>query len=173
MTGVQTCALPIWALLPQCPPGQGWQPVRKIRHLLHLQRQSYSVSGMTSAARFRQKRYSMLRQTTSSECVFLLHALRGLATGSMHCPYPAHDSNWTTQLSVLLLDFALMHQLYSLVCVCGSTVTVDGHHGLSCRHGSGRDARHNQLNDLLCRAFISTGTLATREPHSLCTGGGK
>lgn len=59
------------------------------------------------------------------------------------------------------------------VCVCGSTVTVDGHHGLSCRRGSGRHVRHNQLNDLLCRAFISTGTLATREPHSLCTSGGK
>ena len=24
------------------------------------------------------------------------------------------------------------------VCVCGKTVTVDGHHGLSCRHGSGK-----------------------------------
>jgi len=58
-------------------------------------------------------------------------------------------------------------------CVCGATVTVDGHHGLSCRHGSGRHARHNQVNDLLCRAFISAGTLATREPHSLCTNGEK
>lgn len=58
-------------------------------------------------------------------------------------------------------------------CVCGTTVTVDGHHGLSCRHGSGRHARHNQVNDLLCRAFVNTGTLATREPHSLCTSGGK
>jgi len=59
------------------------------------------------------------------------------------------------------------------VCVCGATVAVDGHHGLSCRRGSGRHCRHNQLNDLLCRAFTSTGTLATREPHSLCTSGGK
>ena len=57
----------------------------------------------------------------------------------------------------------------SHICVCGKTVTEDGHHGLSCRFGSGRHSRHNQLNDLLCRAFISTGTLATREPHSLCT----
>ena len=32
-----------------------------------------------------------LLQTTSSELVFLLHALRGLAIGSMHCPYPAQD----------------------------------------------------------------------------------
>jgi len=59
------------------------------------------------------------------------------------------------------------------VCVCGTTVKVDGHHGLSCRHGSGRHSRHNQVNDLLCRAFISTGTLATREPLSLCNSSGK
>jgi hypothetical protein len=59
------------------------------------------------------------------------------------------------------------------VCVCGKSVTVDGHHGLSCRFGSGRHSRHNQVNDVLCRAFIKSGTLATREPHSLCTGNGK
>ena len=59
------------------------------------------------------------------------------------------------------------------VCVCGTTVSADGHHGLSCRHGSGRYSRHNQVNDLLCRAFISADTLATREPHSLCTSSGK
>jgi hypothetical protein len=39
-----------------------------------------------------------------------------------------------------------------------------------CRHGSGRFSRHNQIN---CRAFVSSGTLATREPHSLCTNNGK
>jgi hypothetical protein len=57
------------------------------------------------------------------------------------------------------------------VSVRGPTATVGGHHGLSCRHGSGRHARHMQLKDLLCRAFINTGTLAAREPHSLCTSG--
>lgn len=61
----------------------------------------------------------------------------------------------------------------SHTCVCGSTVTVDGHHGLSCRHGSGRHSRHDQINDLLYRAFASAGTLATREPQSLCTSTGK
>ena len=59
------------------------------------------------------------------------------------------------------------------VCVCGKKVSSNGLHGLSCRHGSGRHSRHNQVNELLCRAFISTGTLATREPHSLCTRDGK
>jgi len=58
-------------------------------------------------------------------------------------------------------------------CVCGTTVTVDGHHGLSCRHGSGRHARHNLVNEILCRSFVSTGTLATREPHNLCTSDAK
>ena len=59
------------------------------------------------------------------------------------------------------------------VCVCGKTVAVDGHHGLSCRFGSGRHSRHNQINDVLRRAFIKSASLATREPHSLCTGSGK
>ena len=59
------------------------------------------------------------------------------------------------------------------VCVCGTTVIIDGLHGLSCRHGSGRFSRHNQVNDLLCRAFVSVGALATLEPQSLCIGNGK
>lgn len=53
-------------------------------------------------------------------------------------------------------------------CVCGTLVAVNGHHGLSCRHGSGRHSRHNQVNEILCRALNSAGACATREPHSLC-----
>ena len=58
-------------------------------------------------------------------------------------------------------------------CVCGAMVAADGRHGLSCRRGSGRQSRHNQINDMLCRAFVSSGTLATREPQGLCTNTGK
>jgi hypothetical protein len=58
------------------------------------------------------------------------------------------------------------------VCVCGSMVTVDGHHSLSCCYGYGQFSRHNQINELVCRAFVSAGTLATRETHSLCTNNG-
>ena len=47
-------------------------------------------------------------------------------------------------------------------------VTGDRHHGLSCRHGSGRHSQNNQVNDILCRALNSAGAYATREPHSLC-----
>ena len=59
------------------------------------------------------------------------------------------------------------------ICVCGAMVTADGHHGLSCRRGSGRHSRHNQINNLLCRAFVSSRTSATRKPQGLCTGSGK
>jgi len=75
--------------------------------------------------------------------------------------------NSTVRIAVgLRLDAPIVS---SHVCVRGKTVTVDGHHGLSRRFGSGRHSRHNQVNDLLCRAFINTDTLATRGPHSLCT----
>ena len=39
---------------------------------------------------------------------------------------------------------------------------------MSCRRGSGRHSRHNQVNEILCRAFNAVGAFATREPHSLC-----
>ena len=61
----------------------------------------------------------------------------------------------------------------SHLCICGATVTTDGHHGLSCHRSAGRHSRHNQVNNLICRAFTSSGTLATREPHCLCTSTGK
>jgi len=38
----------------------------------------------------------------------------------------------------------------------------------SWRFGSGHHSRRNQINDVLCRAFIKSCTLATRESHSLC-----
>ena len=58
--------------------------------------------------------------------------------------------------------------VHTHICVCGTTVSADGHHGLSCRHGFGRHTRHNQVNEIICRAFNSVGAYATREPHSLC-----
>ena len=50
-------------------------------------------------------------------------------------------------------------------------MTADGHHGLSCRYGSGRHVRHSQVNELISRAFTSAGTLAKLEPQSMCLGG--
>jgi len=39
------------------------------------------------------------------------------------------------------------HVVRPHVCVCGATVAADEHHGLLCRHGSGRHSSHDQLND--------------------------
>ena len=34
-------------------------------------------------------------------------------------------------------------------CCCGTIVTPDGHHGLSCRKSAGRQCRHSQINDII------------------------
>jgi len=117
---------------------QGWQPAGTTWRLLHqLHRHcQHRVPGMTSAATFGRKCCSMLPHSMSSEFVFLLHALRSPATGSMHCPvqcrtkigkyndpYCCWTSPWCTSCTT------------SRVCLW-----LHGHHDLSCRHGSGRHA---------------------------------
>ena len=57
-------------------------------------------------------------------------------------------------------------------CCCGTIVTPDGHHGLSCIKSAGRQSRHSQINDIIHRAFISAGVLATRELVGLCNSAG-
>ena len=51
-------------------------------------------------------------------------------------------------------------------------MTSDGHHGLSCRKSAGRQSHHSQINDIIHRAFIGAGVLATREPVGLCNSAG-
>jgi len=104
------------------------------------------------------------RPTTLSVPVSLPRVHLSSATCSMPCHSPASDRRWP--ISPLACVSVLVS---SHVCVCSRRVTVNGHHGLSYRFGSGRHSRHNQSNNLLCHAFITTGTLATREPHYLCT----
>ena len=52
-------------------------------------------------------------------------------------------------------------------CHCGIQVDNRGLHCLSCKVGPGRLIRHNLLNDILCRAFISAGIPALKEPRRL------
>src|SRR6266536_310645 len=52
-------------------------------------------------------------------------------------------------------------------CICGAHVEEDGLHGLSCRRSAGRSARHNNVNDIIQRAFKSAGIAAVREPPGL------
>ena len=57
-------------------------------------------------------------------------------------------------------------------CCCGTIVTFDGHHGLSCRKSVGRQSLHSQINEIIHQAFIGAGVLATREPVGLCNSAG-
>ena len=58
-------------------------------------------------------------------------------------------------------------------CPCGTLVTAEGSHGLSCRLGPGRQARHAVLNDLICRGLIQAGIPAVKEPPGLSRSDGK
>jgi len=58
-------------------------------------------------------------------------------------------------------------------CVCGSLVTAEGSHGLSCGLGPGRTSRHASLNDLIFRSLARAGYSSTKEPVGLLRTDGK
>lgn len=58
-------------------------------------------------------------------------------------------------------------------CRCGSTVGVDGRHGLSCRRSGGRLLRHNQLNELIHKSLQTAKVPATKEPTGISRTDGK
>ena len=58
-------------------------------------------------------------------------------------------------------------------CICGQTVDVYGHHGLSCKRSRGRYARHCSLNDAIQRSLGSAHVTAVLEPVGLNRGDGK
>jgi len=59
------------------------------------------------------------------------------------------------------------------ICVCGSQVDARGIHCLSCKRSSGRISRHNNINDIICRALIKAGVPAKKEPVGLSRSDGK
>jgi len=66
------------------------------------------------------------------------------------------------------VDLCAQHE-----CPCGALVTADGSHGLSCRLGHGRTARHALINDITWRGLIKAGFPATKEPVGLVRSDGK
>ncbi|ESO10526.1 hypothetical protein HELRODRAFT_183558 [Helobdella robusta] len=52
-------------------------------------------------------------------------------------------------------------------CLFGADVFQLGHHGLSCRLGSGRQARHSAMNDYICKLFQKADIPAVKEPAGL------
>ena len=58
-------------------------------------------------------------------------------------------------------------------CICGKEVDSYGTHGLVCRKSTGRQMRHNAVNDLVKRALASANIPALLEPKSLSRDDGK
>ena len=52
-------------------------------------------------------------------------------------------------------------------CVCGTKVDACGTHAFVCKRAPGRIARHQALNDVVERAFVSAGVPVTKEPVGL------
>lgn len=58
-------------------------------------------------------------------------------------------------------------------CPCGASVDAKGLHGLSCKGGTGRSARHHALNDMLWHALSKADIPAVKEPSGLLRTDGK
>jgi hypothetical protein len=58
-------------------------------------------------------------------------------------------------------------------CICGSFVDCLGSHGLSCRRGVGRLARHGYINDLVYHALVRAEIPSSKEPVGLSRSDGK
>ena len=92
-----------------------------------------------------------------------------------------HSSDWLHALPLsgcgLRLDDRAIHIAVGLrlganicephQCLCRASVDARGLHGLSCRGGNGRSARHHNLNDLVWRAMATADILAFKEPSGL------
>ncbi|ESO01798.1 hypothetical protein HELRODRAFT_160965 [Helobdella robusta] len=57
--------------------------------------------------------------------------------------------------------------LTEYVCLCGANVEPLGYHGLSCRLGPDRQARHSTMNDFLVRCFQRANIPPIKEPTGL------
>jgi hypothetical protein len=114
---------------------------------------------------------SLLNQTTDPVERARLLASRSEGSGDWIKALPLSSvglklDNSSVRIAVgLRLGTPLVHPHQ---CCCGTMVTTDGHHGLSCRKSAGRQSRHSQINDIILRAFHSAGIMATREPVGLC-----
>ena len=99
----------------------------------------------------------------------------------------AHSGDWLHALPLsgcgLRLDDRAVHIAVGLrlganicephQCPCGATVDAKGLHGLSCKGGSGRSARHHSFNDLVWRAMSKADIPAVKEPSGLLRTDGK
>jgi len=103
----------------------------------------------------------------------------------LHAVSSPHSSDWLHALPLsgcgLQLDDSAIHisvgiRLGANICKlhqCGAAVDARGLHGLLCRGGNGRSARHHILNDVVRRAMAKADIPALKEPSGLLRTDGK
>ncbi|KAI5643831.1 hypothetical protein NE865_04007 [Phthorimaea operculella] len=79
--------------------------------------------------------------------------------------------NYTFSLSVGLRLGSSINRPHR--CVCGVSVSEQGHHGLSCARSAGRIPRHATLNDVIKRALATAGVPSILEPNGIIRADGK
>jgi hypothetical protein len=98
-----------------------------------------------------------------------------------------HSGDWLLALPVTSCDLRLSNEAIRVAvglrlgikiceahtCPCGQFVDVLGTHSLSCKHASGRSARHHNLNDVVARALTRAGVPVQKEPLGLIRTDGK
>ena len=99
----------------------------------------------------------------------------------------AHSSNWLNALPIASCGFRIDNENIRVaiglrfgtalcqphLCPCGAIVEEDGLHGLSCKLGNGKHARHSTLNDLIARALLRADILCVKKPPGLSRKDGK
>jgi hypothetical protein len=53
------------------------------------------------------------------------------------------------------------------LCQCGAQVDANGVHSLVCKRAAGKIIRHQAINDIIARAFVSADMPVTKEPNGL------
>ena len=56
---------------------------------------------------------------------------------------------------------------YPYTCICGDRVDEKGSHGPACRRSTCRIARHDAINDIICRTLLSAKISCRKEPPGL------
>ena len=125
--------------------------------------------------------------TAKAKCKIMSDLSSARQLDSIRAAEAPHSGDWLTTLSIsscglrleddavrvavalrLGLDVCLPHS-----CRCGDPVDCFGSHAFVCKHSSGKGSRHAAINDIISRAFVSSGVPITKEPAGLIRGVGK
>ena len=99
-----------------------------------------------------------------------LNAVRSPWAGDWLQAVPATNLGLHLDDASITISLALRlgaNTVHSHTCSCGTLVTPDGHHGLSCTRSAGRHYRHSTINNIIHLGLESAGIRSRLEPSGL------